>query len=84
VPYAYAIRWWPTLPLFTELPSRLVFSETQKASEGKKTAGALEEIPALFIHLLRKGVPKGRSLPPLLYLCAMGSRTRWRTREKKQ
>ena len=61
-----------------------MFSETQKASGGKKTAGALEETPALFIRLLRKGVPKGRSLPPLLYLCAMGSRTRRRTREKKQ
>jgi hypothetical protein len=61
-----------------------VFSETQKASGGKKTAGALEETPALFIRLLRKGVPKGRSLPLLLYLCAMDSRTRRRTREKKQ
>jgi hypothetical protein len=56
----------------------------QKASGGKKTAGTLEETPALFIRLLRKGVPKGRSLPLLLYLCAMDSRTRRRTREKKQ
>jgi hypothetical protein len=47
-----------------ELPRRLVFSETQKARGGKKTAGALEETPALFIRLLRKGVPKGRRCRP--------------------
>src|SRR5829696_1878249 len=59
-----AIHWWPTLPLFTELPRRLVFSETQQARGGKKAAGALEETPALFIRLLRKGVPKGRRCRP--------------------
>src|SRR5215203_6590366 len=59
-----AIHWWPTLPLFTELPRRLVFSETQQARGGKKTAGALEETLALFIRLLRKGVPKGRRCRP--------------------
>src|SRR5215212_5624454 len=48
----------------TELPRRLVFSATQKARGGKKTAGALEETPALFIRLLRKGVLKGRRCRP--------------------
>ncbi len=43
-----------------------MFSETQKASGAKKTAGALEETPALFIHLLRKAFRKGvAAAPPL-------------------
>ena len=43
-----------------------MFSETQKASGGKKTAGALEETPALFIHLLQKAFRKGvAAAPPL-------------------
>src|SRR5215207_8328140 len=55
-----AIHWWPTLPLFTELPRRLVFSETQQARGGKKTAGALEEtrlcLSAYYERAFRKGV----------------------------
>src|SRR5215218_11405118 len=62
---------------------RLVFSATQKARGDKKTAGALED-PGFVYPPITKGRSERASLPPLLYLCAMGSRTRRRTREKKQ